>query len=31
MKVGQLVKISPYLTHLPEWVVGEVIEVENNL
>lgn len=30
MKVGQLVKISPYLTHLTEWVVGEVIEVENN-
>lgn len=30
MKVGQLVKISPYLTHLTDWVMGEVIEVENN-
>jgi hypothetical protein len=30
MKVGQLVNISPYLTHLTDWVMGEVIEVENN-
>ena len=30
MKVGQLVNISPYLTHLTDWVTGEVIEVEDN-
>lgn len=30
MKIGQLVNISPYLTHLTDWVTGEVIEVEDN-
>lgn len=30
MKVGQLVTISPSLTHLTDWVTSEVIEVENN-
>lgn len=30
MKVGQLVNISPYLTHLNEWVTGEIIEIEKN-
>lgn len=30
MEIGQLVKISPYLTHLSDWVTGEIIEVEEN-
>lgn len=30
MEVGQRVNISPYLTHLSDWVTGEIIEVENN-
>lgn len=30
MKVGQIVNISPYLTHLSDWVTGEVIEIEQN-
>ena len=30
MKIGQLVRISPYLTHLSDWVTGEIIEVEDN-
>ena len=30
MEIGQLVKISPYLTHLNDWVTGEIIEVEEN-
>ena len=30
MEIGQSVKISPYLTHLSDWVTGEVIEVEDN-
>ena len=30
MEIGQRVTISPYLTHLNEWVTGEIIEVENN-
>ena len=30
MEIGQKVKISPYLTHLSNWVTGEIIEVENN-
>lgn len=31
MEVGQIVKISPYLTHLNDWETGEVIEIEDNL
>ena len=27
MKIGQYVNISPYLTHLSEWVMGQVIEI----
>jgi len=30
MKIGQMVNISPYLTHLNDWIMGEVIEVEQN-
>lgn len=30
MEVGQRVSISPYLTHLNDWVTGEIIEVEDN-
>ena len=30
MEIGQRVNISPYLTHLSDWVTGEIIEVENN-
>lgn len=30
MEIGQRVNISPYLTHLSDWVIGEIIEVENN-
>lgn len=30
MIIGQRVNISPYLTHLSEWVTGEIIEVEDN-
>ena len=30
MKIGQFVSISPYLTHLSDWVTGEIIEVEEN-
>lgn len=30
MEVGQKVNISPYLTHLSDWIMGEIIEVENN-
>ena len=30
MEIGQIVKISPYLTHLSGCVTGEIIEVENN-
>lgn len=28
--VGDIVLISPDLTHLPDWIEGKVIEVENN-
>lgn len=30
MEIGQRVNISPYLTHLSDWVMGEIVEVENN-
>lgn len=30
MKLGQSIKISPYLTHLSNWIVGEIIEIEDN-
>ena len=30
MEIGQRVNISPYLTHLSDWITGEIIEVENN-
>lgn len=30
MEIGQKVNISPYLTHLNDWVTGEIIEVEDN-
>ena len=30
MVIGQRVNISPYLTHLSDWITGEIIEVENN-
>ena len=30
MEIGQRVNISPYLTHLSDWVTGEIIEVEEN-
>ena len=30
MEIGQRVRISPYLTHLSEWITGVVIEVEDN-
>ena len=30
MEIGQKVNISPYLTHLSDWITGEIIEVENN-
>ena len=30
MKIGQRVNISPYLTHLSDWVTGEIIEIEDN-
>ena len=30
MEIGQIVNISPYLTHLSDWVTGEIIEVESN-
>ena len=30
MEIGQRVNISPYLTHLSDWVTGEIIEIENN-
>lgn len=30
MKVGDKVLISPDLTRLPQWIIGTVIEVENN-
>ena len=30
MEIGQRVNISPYLTHLSDWVSGVVIEVEDN-
>ncbi len=28
--VGEKVKISPVVTHKSEWIIGTVIEVENN-
>lgn len=30
MKIGQMVNISPYLTHLTDWVMGKIIEIEQN-
>lgn len=30
MKVGQMVNVSPYLTHLSDWVMAEIIEIEQN-
>lgn len=30
MKLGQQIRISPYLTHLSKWIVGEIIEIEDN-
>ena len=30
MKIGQIVNISPYLTHLSDWIAGEIIEIEQN-
>jgi hypothetical protein len=30
MKIGDKVLISPDLTKLPNWIIGTVIEVENN-
>lgn len=30
MTVGDIVKLSPYLTHFPDWVIGRVKAVENN-
>ena len=30
MEVGQMVNVSPYLTHLTDWVAAEVIEIEQN-
>ena len=30
MEIGQRVRISPYFTHLSEWITGVVIEVEDN-
>ena len=30
MEIGQRVHISPYLTHLNDWVTGEIIEIEDN-
>ena len=30
MEIGQRVRISPYLTHLSDWVMGVIIEVEDN-
>ena len=30
MKLGQRIRISPYLTHLSNWIVGEIIEIEDN-
>lgn len=29
-KVGDKVFISPDLTHLPDWIEGRIIEIENN-
>lgn len=29
-RIGDKVLISPDLTHLPDWIKGRVIEVENN-
>lgn len=28
--IGDRVLVSPFLTHLPDWSEGKVIEVENN-
>lgn len=30
MEIGQKVNISPYLTHLSDWVTGVIIEIEDN-
>lgn len=30
MTVGDLMRLSPYLTHFPDWVTGGVKAVENN-
>lgn len=30
MVVGDIVRLSPYLTHFPDWVTGRVKAVENN-
>ncbi len=29
-KIGDLVKVSPDLTQLKEWITGEIIKVRNN-
>ena len=30
MEIGQRVNISPYLTHLSDWITGEIIDIEDN-
>lgn len=30
MALGDLVRISPDLTHLPDWVLGKVIDIQDN-
>lgn len=30
MELGDIVRISPDLTHFADWVVGKVIEIKNN-
>lgn len=29
-KIGDKMKVSPHLTALPDWIGGEVIDVEHN-
>lgn len=30
MNIGDLVRISPHLTHFPDWVIGKITEVDLN-